>query len=101
MLIVPLTAAPSQTLAITLNGQQCQISVYQTFFGLYMDLVCPTMFDGTLTGVRCENLNRIVRDLYLEFEGDFVFFDTQGEDDPVYNGLGSRFQLAYLAPSDL
>ena len=55
-------------------------------------------------GVLCENLNRIVRSLYLGFSGDFVFFDTQGGNDPqdpIYTGLGSRFVLVYLTPSDL
>ena len=46
-------------------------------------------------------MNRIVRDLYLGFVGDFIWFDTQGSSDPIYMGLGSRFILVYLAPADL
>jgi hypothetical protein len=51
--------------------------------------------------VICQNLNRIVRDLYLGFVGDVLFCDTQGTDDPSSPGLGTRFVFCYLSPSDL
>jgi hypothetical protein len=35
------------------------------------------------------------------FIGDLIFIDTQGTSDPNYTGLGSRFLLAYLSPTDL
>lgn len=54
-----------------------------------------------ILGVLCENLNRIVRSVYLGFVGDFVFDDTQGFTDPVFSGLGARYQLLYLETQDL
>ena len=57
-----------------------------------------------VASVLCENINRIVRDLYFGFSGDFAFLDTQGTNDPIYTGLGgtgARFQLFYLFPADL
>jgi hypothetical protein len=54
-----------------------------------------------LSCVICENLVRIVVDAYIGFEGDLVFNDKQGTSDPVFIGLGSRFELVYLAPDDL
>jgi len=54
-----------------------------------------------ISGVICENLNRIVRDAYLGFSGDFAWYDTQGTSDPVYTGIGTRFVLLYLTPDDL
>jgi hypothetical protein len=99
MQIVPLNKTPSQTLTTGLNGQTCQLNVYQSFFGLFMDVYVNNTL--IIAGVLCLNLNRIVRDLYLGFSGDFVFVDTQGTTDPTYAGLGSRYQLVYLAPSDL
>ena len=97
--IVPLQGVPSQTLSVQLNGQSCVLNVYQKFFGLFVDVYS----NGTLiiAGVLCENLNRVVRDLYLGFSGDFVFLDTEGTGDPYYAGLGARWQLVYLLPSDL
>ena len=96
---VPLTANPSQTLACPLGGQNCSINVYQKISGLYLDLYV----DGALIigGVLCENANRIVRDAYLGFVGDLAFFDTQGSDNPVFTGLGARWQLVYLSEAEL
>ena len=99
MQIIPTQPVPSQTLEILLASQDCQIKVYQKFYGLYCDLyVAGTLIIG---GVICENLNRIVRDLYLGFVGDLCFYDSQGKSDPDYTGLGSRFLLVYLETSDL
>lgn len=99
MLTVPLQAVPNQTLQIQLGNQACALNVYQFQYGLFMDIyVSGTLIIG---GVICQNLNRIVRSLYLGFIGDFAFYDTQGTSDPVYTGLGSRFVLLYLSPSDL
>ena len=99
MQIVPLTANPNQTLTIGLDNQACQISVYQTPDALFLDLYVNDAL--IIAGVICQNLNRLVRDLYLGFQGDLGFVDTQGDSDPEYTGLGSRFQLIYLSPSEL
>lgn len=99
MQIVPLQPFASQTLQVTLAGQNCQINLYQKQFGLFSDLYVSNVL--IIGGVLCENLNRIVRSTYLGFIGDLSFFDTQGESDPFYSGLGTRFQLAYLEVSDL
>lgn len=99
MLIVPLKSLKSQTVQVTLGNQNVQLKVYQKFFGLFMDVSA----NGSLiiAGVKCLNLNKIVRDLYLGFVGDFMFIDNEGSSDPDYTGLGSRFSLAYLELSDL
>lgn len=99
MMSVPLQAVPNQTLQIVLSGQNCQINIYQAPAGLFMDLFVND--EPVRTGIMCQNLNRIVRETYLGFSGDFVFQDTQGSDDPIFSGLGSRFQLLYLLPADL
>ena len=99
MVIIPLQAVPSQALSVTLGNQISQVSLYQKDTGLFIDL----FVDNTLVigGVICQNLNRIVRSLYLGFSGDLVFIDNQGDSDPVYTGLGTRYSLAYLSPADL
>ena len=97
--IVPLQAVANQNLQITLNGQLVSLNVYQTNYELAMDVyVGATLIIG---GVVCQNLNRIIRSLYLGFQGDFSFYDQQGTSDPVFTGLGSRYLLFYLFPSDL
>jgi hypothetical protein len=99
MQVIPLQPIPSQTFTVTLNNQLCQINVYQKRYGLFLDLFVGGVL--ILGGVICENLNRIVRNSYLGFSGDLTFFDNQGTSDPIYTGLGTRYSLLYLAPSDL
>lgn len=100
--IVPLTAVPNQTLAVPLAGQNCRLNVYQKNSGLFMDVLVDD--SPIILGVICQNANRIVRDLYLGFAGDFAFYDTQAGStptDPVYTGLGARYQLVYIEASEL
>jgi len=97
---IPLNAVPAQQVSITLAGQPCQISVYTMPDGM---LRMDVLLNGTVIalGVPCLNNNKIVRAAYTGFVGDFIFTDTQGSSDPTYDGLGARYQLAYLEASDL
>jgi hypothetical protein len=99
MQIIPIADTYSQTLAIQLAGQNCTLNLYQKSTGFYADV----LVDGALIigGVICQNLNRIVRDLYLGFTGDLCFQDTQGTSDPSSPGLGTRYLLCYLETTDL
>lgn len=99
MLIVPVQALPNQTLQSQLGGQAIILAIYQTTFGLFMDVTNNGVL--TIAGVICENGNRIVRDVYLGLIGDFAWFDTQGTNDPIYIGLGSRYVLIYLEDADI
>jgi hypothetical protein len=96
---VTLQPIPSQSLSASMGNQAVALNIYQTAYGLFMDV----FVNGSLIigGVLCLNLTRIVRDLYLGFSGDLIFLDTQGTTDPVYTRLGSRYSLIYLSPSDL
>ena len=96
---IPLQPVPSQTLTVLLGTQTCQINLYQQVSGLYCDLYVNNLL--IIGGVVCQNLNRIVRDLYLGFIGDLCFWDTQGAQDPDYTGLGGRYNFLYLTPADL
>lgn len=99
MQVIPIQDVYSQTLQVTLSGQSCNINLYQLSTGLFCDLyVANTLIIG---GVICQNINRIVRDLYLGFIGDLSFIDIQGNNDPSSPGLGSRYLLCYLDTFDL
>lgn len=98
-IIIPLQAVPNQTVNVLLNNQNCQINVYQKFFGLYLDLVANNV--PVRAGVSCLDGERLIRYPYLPFIGDLMFFDQQGSNDPIYTGLGGRFQLAYIFPSEI
>lgn len=100
MEVVPLSALPAQTVSATLGGQSVTITLRQLATGLFMDLQA----DGAeIVGlVVCQNLNKIVRSLYLGFLGDFMFYDNTGQgSDPSYAGLGTTYSLIYLAAADL
>ena len=112
MLIVPLAAVPSQTLSIALNGQAVDLAVYTLGFpgsqNMYVDLqsngepIVNTRMARAYSGSSTEAPPFLLLDsLYWGFEGDFLFIDTQGDADPVYTGLGTRWQLVYFDPSDL
>lgn len=98
MQTIPLQAVPSQSINVTLNGQDCTIRVYTLDTGLFLDL--EVSGDVIVSAVICEDRTLIVRLAYLGFVGDLAFMDTQGTDDPLYTGLGSRWVLLYLSPSD-
>ncbi len=99
MQVVPTQVLPSQTINIVLNNQICQINLYQKFYGLFADLYVDSVL--VIGGVLALNLVRIVRDTYLGFSGDLVFTDLQGDQQPYYTGLGTRYIFVYLEPDDL
>lgn len=99
MQTIPLKAEKAQTEFVTLGDQVCQINVSQKLYGVFLDLYVG----GNLivAGAICQDRNRLVRSAYLGFSGDLMFMDTMGTEDPTYDGLGSRFVLAYLLPSEV
>jgi len=118
MLQVPLGAVPSQTLSVVLDGQNCQISVYQkqpivdeygVAAGLFFDLIV----NGTpiVNTVRCLDRTELLLDRqYLGVVGEFMFLDTLATEGgpptfngapPYYTGLGTQFVLLYLTDADL
>jgi len=100
--VIPVQALPNQTFQVQVANQPCVIELRQLAYGLFMTLYVG---NSLITADQiCQNLNRIVRSTYLGFIGDFCFLDTQGgsnPSDPVFTGLGTRFQLIYMEASDL
>lgn len=107
MQIIPIQDVYSQSLTVQLGGQNTQINLYQKLdSNLYCDVYVNNV--AIITGVICRNLNLIVRDTYLGFVGDLMFYDTQGTVtppstgiDPSSPGLGARFLFCYLTTTDL
>jgi hypothetical protein len=99
MLVIPLSATPSQSLNVLLASQNCQISVYEKSTGVFLDLYVNNA--PVMTAVLCRDRVKLVRESYLGFAGDLCFFDTQGTSDPTNSGFGSRYQLVYLETTDL
>lgn len=101
MLNVPVQAIPNQTFDTLLAGQACTIRLVQRRTGLFMDLTVNNAPEPMLAGIICRNNQRIVINAYFGFIGDFKVVDTEGNSDPTYDGLGTRFLLIYLEAADL
>jgi len=109
---IPVMPVPNQSMSVVLGGQQVNLNLYtlpqraQTGTGagdflpaaLFLDISVSNV--PVCTCIPCFNLNKIVRG-QGDFIGDFIFQDTQGTNDPTYDGLGSRYLLQYLEASDL
>jgi hypothetical protein len=89
---IPLSATPSQSFEVQLAPTRlAKITIRTIGVQLYFTL------EGVVTNRICRDRQRLLVDAqYHEFGGDFAFVDTQGAEDPVWTGLGSRFLLVYL-----
>jgi hypothetical protein len=98
---IPLRDVPNQSILTTLSNQQVQLNIYQKRTGLFMDLYSSNAL--VLGGIYCVNQTFCVINVYLGFVGDFMWVDLQAQNaNPEAGlGIGSRFQLVYLAPADI
>ena len=94
MLEIPLQPIENQQLSIVLAGQACKIWIKQKRTGLFLDLMVNNNY--ILQGQLCLDRVSMCTEVYLGFIGQLSFFDNQGNNDPVYSGLGDRFSLIYL-----
>jgi hypothetical protein len=108
--VVPLNAIPAQLCHVMLANRSCQLRVYGREFeaplytnvrvkhsNVFIDVFIENQL--VIGGVIGLHANRIVRDAYLGFPGDLAFYDTQGTDDPRWDGLGTRWILCWIPPS--
>jgi hypothetical protein len=98
MLTIPLQAVPSQIVKAVLGNQNCQIAVYVKQSNLYVDV----NMNGTdiVTAVIALNITPIICRGYMGFPGNLLFIDSQGANNPTYDGLGSRYYLIYLTADE-
>ena len=90
---IPLRPVAAQEFNVVLGQQACTLKIYQKSAGLFMDVYLSGK--PLIVGVLCRDRSRIIRSQYLGFAGDMYFVDTEGEADPYYAGLGSRWVLVY------
>jgi hypothetical protein len=99
VIIIPLSAVPSQTLAINIAGQACRIALRSNGGNLYFDL---TVGGSSIVSSKiCRNRQRLLLGVkYRGFIGDFIFDDTQGDSQPSFSGLNTRWLLYYVAANE-
>lgn len=90
---IPLTQDPSQEFQITLDDQNCTISVYQKDDDVYMDLYVGDK--PIFLGVSC--LDRVGIKCFdcMNFKGQLWFEDLNGNKNPVYSGFNTQYILYY------
>lgn len=96
---IALQPVPSQQLQVVLGGQQCQIAVYLKGEHIFVDVTANSV-DISIC-VIARDVVFLVPTTYLGFVGNLLFTDTQGNSDPTFDGLGSRYQLVYLTDSEV
>lgn len=90
---IPLKQVSSQSLSVLLGAQECVIKLYHRG-SLYADLYVSGI--NIFRGVPCRNRIGLKLYDYLNFNGNLVFIDLDGEEDPDFKGLDERFILLYL-----
>ena len=95
---IPLRSVAAQEFNVVLGQQACALTLYQKSAGLFMDVYLSG--EPLIVGVLCRDRSRIVRSKYLGLAGDMYFVDTEGEADPYYAGLGSRWVLMFEGASN-
>ena len=95
---IRLRSVAAQEFNVVLGQQACALKLYQKSAGLFMDVYLSGK--PLIVGVLCRDRSRIVRSKYLGLAGDMYFVDTEGEADPYYAGLGSRWVLMFEGASN-
>lgn len=102
MVEVPLIAFPNQELLITLDGQNCTISVYQRDDYTYLDLIVGQ--ETIVQGAICMPITAIVQKP-ANFRGQLYMWDSTSPDDAQalakWEELGTRFKLVYATEDEL
>lgn len=98
MQLIPLSAIPSQTLNVVLDGQYCTISVYWRQTRLYLDLTVA----GNIicVGRICQNRVNVLQIPVRGFYGTLHFFDVEGDSHPSWEQLGSRFLFLFASEGE-
>lgn len=122
--VIPLAGVAAQTLSIQLGNQPCSIDVFTKHIQVPVipghGVNTPPQFGGSiltvppvyaevdpvflnlrindalvLGGALARNNVKILRNPYFSLVGDLSFTDTEGDEDPQWPGLGTRWLLLY------
>jgi len=90
---IPLSAIPFQRVSCVINARSVEIEVRQQGSSLFTSVVV----DGVqiTRSTRAVNGGELFPWTFQNRPADIRWTDTQGDDDPQFEGLGSRWLLAY------
>jgi hypothetical protein len=98
MLQIPIQPVPSQQVKVVLADQNCQIAIYQKAQGVFVDL--NSNGDDISVATLAHNAVPLDPRDYAGFSGNLIFIDTQGLDDPSFEGFNSRWFLIYFTAEE-
>lgn len=82
---------PAQSLFVPIGGVNALVTLAQKATGLYADVSVGGV--PLVSSVLCRDGAPIINAPYLGFPGDLAFIDTQGNSDPDWLGLATRYAL--------
>ena len=94
MLLIPLKPVANQATTVMLGGQVIRVAIREMTTGVYL----TAWLDNVIiqSGILCLDRVRMMSSNYDQFIGGFMFMDSQGLEDPVSTGIGTRWNLYYL-----
>ena len=95
---IPLQAVPNQTVKVSLSGQNVILNINSSSYGIFVTVNVNNV-DFVESILAC-HASPLIAAYYEGFAGNLIFFDTQGTDNPVYTGLGTRWLLTYMDATD-
>ena len=91
---IPISDERSQKLTTTLGKQVVDIVLTMRLGKLYADVRANRV--PVVSGRVCLNREPIVNEAFRPFDGELYFEDLQGNEDPVFGGLGKRYILRWV-----
>lgn len=95
MKIISLNQEGSQSFGISINDQSYRVEIVDRGWGG----VTFSIFqqgEPILLNIICLDRVKIIQQSYPLIEGDFMFADQLGNENPSYFGFNTRFLLFYL-----
>lgn len=87
---IPLQPIAAQSVKTTIAGRDYTVTIIQKSTGLFFSVVIDE--EPIVSYVICRDATMLITD-YKNVAVNFMFVDTQGNSDPHYTGLGTRFVL--------
>ena len=103
MQTIHLQTSANQTLQVILEGQNLSLRFYSRPLSDGIDrLYCDMALEQQAICRGCPCLDGVCMPLYdyLGLAGKLLFVDMEGDADPHWSGLGSRWRLIYLTPEE-
>lgn len=91
--IIPIDKIPNQSFDVNLDGRNFRFEFITKGVFIYMNLSIEE--EEKLNGIICLNDVDLIQYNDIGVNGRIYFFDTQGDKNPVYYGLGERWVLFY------